>query len=323
VTYMLRTTPPFAAGAGTYQEVLGTNTGFVSLFDVNGNFLARAVTGGNLNAPWGVTIAPANFGIYGGDLLIGNFGDGLITAYNPATFAYLGTVADGTGKPIAYPGLWEIFVSTATAALPNSIYFTAGTDGETHGLFGAITNATTSTATPTFNLSSSTQVATVAAGGSTALTVSLAPTNAFSGAVSLMCSGLPSGATCNFADNPLTVQPEAPATTMLTLQTSSGTPGSSGYIRTAQASRHAPAAVGIVSALMLPFASLLVFRRRCYFTGLRILGVIAVILSSAWLIAGCGSTAGMPATPAGTSNVTITATSGALSQSTVIAVTVQ
>src|ERR1700678_4696117 len=82
VTYMLRTTPPFAAGAGTYQEILGTNTGFVSVFDDNGNFIARAVTGGNLNAPWGVTIAPASFGIYGGDLLIGNFGDGLITAYN-------------------------------------------------------------------------------------------------------------------------------------------------------------------------------------------------------------------------------------------------
>ena len=110
VTYMLRTTPPFMAGAGTYQEILGTNTGFVSVFDVNGNFVARVVTGGNLNAPWGVAIAPAGFGIYGGDLLIGNFGDGLITAYSPtAPYAYLGTVADGTGKPIAFPGLWEIF----------------------------------------------------------------------------------------------------------------------------------------------------------------------------------------------------------------------
>jgi uncharacterized protein (TIGR03118 family) len=63
VTYMLRT-------GSTYQESLGTNTGFVSVFDVNGNFVARAVTGGNLNAPWGVAIAPAGFGIYGGDLLI-------------------------------------------------------------------------------------------------------------------------------------------------------------------------------------------------------------------------------------------------------------
>jgi uncharacterized protein (TIGR03118 family) len=124
---MLRTTPPFAAGAGTYQEILGTNTGFVSVFDDNGNFINRVVTGGNLNAPWGVAIAPAGFGIYGGDLLIGNFGDGLITAYTPTpSFSYLGTVAGGNSQAIAYPGLWEIFPSTATAANPNAIYFTAG-----------------------------------------------------------------------------------------------------------------------------------------------------------------------------------------------------
>ena len=144
--------------AGSYEETLGTDTGFVSVFDVNGNFVARAVTGGDLNAPWGVAIAPAGFGIYGGDLLIGNFGDGLITAYDPTTYAYLGTVADGTGKAIAYPGLWEIFVPTATATIPNSIYFTAGLANETHGLFGVISNGATTTATPTFNLSADSQV---------------------------------------------------------------------------------------------------------------------------------------------------------------------
>ena len=232
VTYMLRTTPPFAAGAGTYQEILGTNTGFVSVFDVNGNFVARVVTGGNLNAPWGVAIAPAGFGIYGGDLLIGNFGDGLITAYSPtAPYAYQGIVADGTGKPIAYPGLWEIFVSTATAANPNAIYFTAGIDQETHGLFGSISNSTTSNATPTFNLSTSSQVATVAMGGSTTLTISVAPASSFAGTVSFNCSGLPAGAMCNFASPQLTVSATAPATEILTLQTSSGR---NGYVATAQ-----------------------------------------------------------------------------------------
>lgn len=107
-TYMLRSTPPFAPGLASYQETLGTNTGFVDVFDVNGNFVTRGVTGGNLNPPWGVAIAPASFGIYGGDLMVGNFGDGLINVYNPTSFAYLGQIADGTGKAIAYPGLGSL-----------------------------------------------------------------------------------------------------------------------------------------------------------------------------------------------------------------------
>ena len=310
VTYMKRTTPPFAAGAGTYQEILGPNTGFVSVFDVNGNYVARVVTGGNLNAPWGVTIAPASFGIYGGDLLVGNFGDGRITAYNPTTFAYLGTLADNTGKPIAYPGLWEIFVSTSTAALPNSIYFDAGTNGETHGLFGVITNSTTATGTPTFNFSSSTPVANTTVGSTAAVTLSVAPTNSFAGTVTFTCTGLPVSATCSFASPQLAVSATAPATEVLTIQTSSGTQG---YLRSAS---------GIGFALLLPFGSLLALRRRKKFASLRILGAVTVVLASAGLIAGCGSS-GMAPTPAGTSNVTITATSGSITQSTVVALTVQ
>ena len=317
VTYMLRT------ASGTYQPKLGTNTGFVSVFDDNGNFIARAVTGGNLNAPWGVTIAPAGFGIYGGDLLIGNFGDGLITAYNPTTYAYLGTVADINGKAIAYPGLWEIFVPTATSPVPapNSIYFTAGLDGETHGLFGYISSGATTSATPTFNLSASTQVASVAMGSSSGLTISVAPSNAFTGTVSLTCSGLPAGASCNFSNSQLTVLPTAPATTTLTLQTAAAT-GSYGYLKLDGPGSHR--ALGIVSAMLLPFGGLLALRRRRDLAGLRILGVLTILFASASLIAGCSySPSGTPGTPAGTTNVTITATSGSVMQSTVVAVTVQ
>jgi uncharacterized protein (TIGR03118 family) len=315
VTYMLRTVPP----AGSYVATLGTDTGFVSVFDVNGNFVARAVTGGDLNAPWGVAIAPAGFGIYGGDLLIGNFGDGLITAYNPTTYAYLGTVADGTGKAIAYPGLWEIFVPTATAAIPNSIYFTAGLANETHGLFGVISNGATTTATPTFNLSAASQVASVAAGTSAVLTISVAPSNAFTGTVSLTCSGAPVGAVCSFSPSQLPVTASAPAISTLTIQTSSASMPY-GELMFDGLGRHP--GVGIVSALLLPFGSLLAMRRRRRFTGLRILGVAAVLLGSAGLIAGCSSTPPTPITPAGTSNITITATSGNIMQSAVVGLTV-
>jgi uncharacterized protein (TIGR03118 family) len=318
VTYMLRTTPPFATGAGSYQEILGTNTGFVSVFDVNGNFVTRVVTGGNLNSPWGVAIAPAGFGIYGGDLLIGNFGDGFITAYSPTPpYNYLGMVADSTGKAISYPGLWEVFVSSSTAANPNSIYFTAGLAQETHGLFGVINNSTTATSTPTFNVSASSQVVTVGVGASANLTISVAPTNSFAGPVTLACTGLPTGATCAFSPASLTVAASAPSTTTLTIQTSIA----HGYVVAGldNISRGGPAAVGF--ALMLPFGGLLALRRSRRFAALRILGVMVVLLASSALVVGCGSST--PGTPLGTSNLTVTATSGSITQSFNVAMTVK
>lgn len=318
VTYTLRTVPPFAPGNGTYQEILGTNTGFVSVFDVNGNFIARAVTGGNLNAPWGVAIAPAGFGIYAGDLLIGNFGDGLITAYNPTTYAYLGTVADGTGKAIAYPGLWEIFGATGTGD-PTALYFTAGLAQETHGLFGVVTNVTGGSGAATFNLSASSQVATVAVGSSTTMTISVAPTNSFAGSVSLSCSNLPTGATCSFSPSSLTVSATAPATSTLTLQTANG---SRPYVTAGfnRLDRHG--ALGIAFALMLPIGSLLARRRHRQLAGLRILGAATVLFIVSAMI-GCSYTPTMIATPAGTSNITITATSGSTTQTAIVAVTVK
>ncbi|HTC74757.1 MAG TPA: TIGR03118 family protein, partial [Edaphobacter sp.] len=95
VTYALRAT--------TGGPTIAPGDGMVNVFDVNGNFVAHAVTpGGNLNAPWGLAIAPTTFGVFGGALLVGNFGDGIINAYDPKTFAYLGQLADGTGKTLVY-----------------------------------------------------------------------------------------------------------------------------------------------------------------------------------------------------------------------------
>jgi len=314
VAYMLRTTPPFAPGAGSYQEIFGTGNGFVSVFDVNGNYLARAVTGGNLNAPWGITIAPAGFGIYGGDLLIGNFADGLITAYNPTTYAYLGVVADGTGKPIANAGLWAIFVSTATAAIPNSIYFTAGPDGETHGLFGAITSGAPTTGTQTFNVSASLPVTSVAVGAAAAMSISVAPSNAFSGTVSLSCSGLPASATCVFGSPQLAVTSSAPAITTLSIQTSTGTAGS-GYARASSAGFGG----GLLALLPAAMLAVVGVRRRRF---ARVSMMVALLVGAMGLVAGCATSAGTPATPAGMSTVMVTATSGSVTQTTAITLTV-
>ena len=117
--------------------------GYVDIFDLNGNFIRRATNGGDLFAPWGVVIAPAGFGAFANDLLVGNFGDGEILIYNPLTGMYLGTLDDTSGNPIVNSGLWALAVRTGgTNSDLNGVYFTAGIDGQKDGLFGRIDMAT-------------------------------------------------------------------------------------------------------------------------------------------------------------------------------------
>ncbi len=113
VAYALRTTTT------PYDSVDGVGNGIVSVFDTSGNFVARLVTGGNLNSPWGIAFAPANFGIFSNDLLIGNEGDGLINVYDPKTYAYLGQLMDATGKSLSYEGLWELLPGGTTVTGTN------------------------------------------------------------------------------------------------------------------------------------------------------------------------------------------------------------
>jgi uncharacterized protein (TIGR03118 family) len=123
-----------------HDDVAGPGNGIVDRFDLQGNFLGRLVTGGALNSPWGLALAPAGFGDLGGDLLVGNFGDGRINAYNPTSGALLETLMDPSANPIMIDGLWGLrFGIGGSAATAETLYFTAGPDGETHGLFGELT----------------------------------------------------------------------------------------------------------------------------------------------------------------------------------------
>ena len=123
-----------------HDDVPGAGNGIVSSFDLNGNFLGRVATGGPLNSPWGMAIAPASFGPIGGDLLIGNFGDGRINAFNPITFFNDGPILDSRGNPVAIDGLWALIPGNGgMAGSSNSIYFSAGSNGEADGLFGSLT----------------------------------------------------------------------------------------------------------------------------------------------------------------------------------------
>jgi len=126
--------------AASEDEIAGAGLGYVSVFDLSGNFLRRLASNGALDAPWGVAIAPAGFGAFGGDLLVGNFGDGMINAYNLATGAWVDTLKGRDGAPLAIDGLWGLaFGNGGSGGNVNSLYFTAGPGDEEHGLFGSIT----------------------------------------------------------------------------------------------------------------------------------------------------------------------------------------
>ena len=122
------------------NEVVGAGFGLVNVFDVDGTLVSHLVpVGGELNAPWGLAMAPETFGTLGDKLLVGNFGSGVITAYDPASGEFFGTVNDSTGSPLATPGLWGIAFGNGARNQPKStLYFFAGINQEAGGLFGRI-----------------------------------------------------------------------------------------------------------------------------------------------------------------------------------------
>ena len=121
-----------------HDPVAAPGNGIVSVFDLEGNFVRRFASHGPLNAPWGVVQAPAHFGKFSNDILIGNFGDGTINAFNPSTGSFRGRLKNSAGKVITNPGLWALTFGGGGTGSSNTLYFTAGSKQENHGLFGAI-----------------------------------------------------------------------------------------------------------------------------------------------------------------------------------------
>ncbi len=133
----------YAKQSGGADELHGQSLGFVDAYDTGGNFLVRVAQRGQLNAPWGLAMAPANFGSFGGDLLVGNFGDGHINAYAEqpdGTFALVGALKGVDGRKLAIDGLWalEFGHGTVNNGPTDTLFFTAGPNDEADGLFGAI-----------------------------------------------------------------------------------------------------------------------------------------------------------------------------------------
>ncbi len=122
------------------NEVHGAGLGLVDVFDLQGTLLSHLVgTGGALNAPWGVALAPANFGKFSNMLLVGNFGDGKVNVYDPGTGAAQGTLSNNDGSAIVVPGLWALQFGNGLNSQPtNTLFYTAGPGAEAHGLYGRI-----------------------------------------------------------------------------------------------------------------------------------------------------------------------------------------
>ena len=129
--------------ADAEDEIAGQGLGFVDAYDLAGNLLGRVAQHGQLNAPWGLALAPASFGRFGGDLLVGNFGDGHVNAYEElgnGQFEHRGELRNADGGKLTIDGLWALqFAQGGNNGTAGTLYFTAGPDDESHGLFGTIT----------------------------------------------------------------------------------------------------------------------------------------------------------------------------------------
>jgi len=307
--------------AAKHDSQPGAGLGQVDIFDSNGNFASTLVAGGKLNAPWAVAATPSGFGAFPNAILIGNFGDGTINAFDK-TGKFLGQLSDTSGKVLVNPGLWElIFGGGGSSGDPGTLYVTAGggnqpnfpAGGSTNAVFASIVPAA-AVGSPDFSLDISSQSATVAQGGSATLMISASPVGGFNGMITLSCSA-PAGLTC--ALNPNSISPGSSASASTLTISAASTPPATGYVMTAMTT-------------LLPsfgvFGTVLVTRRKKLLSRKNVLliGLSLVILASLFAL-GCGggsSNKSMNPSPSQV-NLMVTGTSGAISHSSVVSVTIQ
>jgi hypothetical protein len=299
--------------AAKHDAQPGAGLGQVDIFDSNGNFVSTLVAaGGKLNAPWGAVATPASFGTFPNAILVGNFGDGTIDAYD-TTGKFLGQVTDTADKALVNPGLWDmVFGGGGSSGDEGTLYFTAGgssqpnfpAGGSTTAVFGSLVPAAAVTGAD-FALSLSPKSTTIAPGGMANLMISASAVGGFNGQISLSCATA-AGLTCAF--NPSTISPGGSAAT-LTVAVAS-TPPTSGYGR----------------AALLPgfglFGTLLT-RKRKMLTGKRILwmSVLSLVLLISLFALGCGGNS-KPQPSASQITLMVTGTSGSLSHSTPVTINI-
>jgi uncharacterized protein (TIGR03118 family) len=293
----------------------GVGVGQVDIFDTNGNFLSTFVApGGQLNAPWGVVATPSTFGTFPNAILVGNFGDGTINAYSTSG-SFLGKLTNSSGATLTNPSLWDmVFGGGGTSGNPGTLYFTAG---GTTPVFASLVPATAVT-NQNFSLNLSSPSLTVTPGDSSIVTISASAVGGFNNQISLSCSSV-AGLTCAF--NPSTITPGSTTTSTLTISAAL-TPPVNGYV--------VPRTVGVLLPGLGLFGTVLATRKRKPLTrksilSMRILGLLLLIslISVSVFSVGCGGTGNASTqAPASQVTMTVTGTSGSITQSTPLNVTI-
>ena len=299
----------------------GTGLGQVDIFDANGNFVSTFVSaGGKLNAPWGIVETPSTFGAFPNSILVGNFGDGIINAFD-STGKFLGQLTDSSSNVLVNPGLWDmVFGGGGPSGDPGTLYITAGgsnqpnfpSGGTTTSVFASLVPVA-AVGAPNFSLSLSAQSVTVTPGGSTNVMIGASAVGGFNGQIALSCAA-PAGLSCAF--NPTTISPGSSASSStLTVSAASAPPGGGPY--------------AIFGMALLPglglFGTVFATRKRNPLTRKRILStsLLGLLLLLSLIAIGCGgSSNNKPTTSASQVNLTITGTSGAITHSSVVAITV-
>lgn len=297
--------------AAKHDPTIGSGLGLVDIFDSSGNFKARFASGGTLNAPWGAVMAPATFGTFANDVLIGNFGDGTINAFD-AQGNFVGQATDSGSHVISNAGLWDMVFGAGGTGDPGTLYFTAGGANQTSGLFATLVPAAAA-AGPNFSLSLSAPSLTVTPGGTSTITVHSAAVGGFNGQISLSCSAA-SGLTCSF--NPSTISPgSSAASSMLTLSAAAAAP-TGGY--------------GVAMS-MLPglgaFGAFFVRRRkpgRGKGKAFLLAAALALLTAGTTFTVACANSSSSHKAPAmNQATLMVTGTSGSISHSIPVTVTVQ
>ena len=300
--------------AAKHDAQPGAGLGQVDIFDANGNFVSTLVAaGGKLNAPWGVVATPASFGAFPNAILVSNFGDGTINAFD-TTGKFLGQLTDSSNKVLVNPGLWDVvFGGGGTSGDPGTLYLTAGgsnqpnfpAGGSTIAVFASLVPAA-AVGTPDFSLSLTPKSATLAPGGTTNLMVGASAVGGFNAQISLSCAAA-AGLTCTFS--PSTI---APGTGTSTLTVSAASmPPTNGYGR----------------AALLPglgLFGLLTARKRKSFARKSMLwmSVLGLVILISLFALGCGVSNSKQQTPLSQVTLMVTGTSGSLSHTAPVTINI-
>jgi uncharacterized protein (TIGR03118 family) len=309
--------------AAKHDSTPGAGLGQVDIFDMNGNFVKTFAAGGMLNAPWGVVATPATFGAFPNSILVGNFGDGTINAFD-TTGKFLGQLTDSSNKVLVNPGLWDmVFGGGGPSGDPNTLYLTAGgsnqpnfpAGGTTTSVFASLVPVA-AVGSPGFSLSLSAQSLTVAPGGSANDMISASEVGGFNGQITLSCAAL-AGVTCAFS--PTTISPGSSAASSTLTVSAASTPPATGY----GTSGMGMSGLGALLPSLGLFGTVLATRKRKLLTRKSLLwtSVLGLLLVISMFALGCGSNS-KGQTPVSQVTLMVTGTSGSLSQSTPVSVTI-